>query len=257
MPSRIPVNMIDHPATIALSDNAFRLFLSGLCFCDRHATDGYIHQSALGEIVPATPSLIGKSVKQLVSLGFWQRHGEWFWTPFFLAWNPTRTRSRRPERSPRAFSTETTTRRRLIAEWGRACVYCGVTVDVLHVEHIIPLCRGGADAWDNLTVACQSCNFRKGRKTAAEFGFPQLAGSRAPRQKSRFPVLPERLPFGREPSLDVDSGSGGVYPPALSMLAGSLHTGRRITGRPSGWRHFYTDEEVLARRAAVLQGTSH
>lgn len=33
------------------------------------------------------------------------------------------------------------------------------------VEHIIPLCAGGADSWDNVKLACHACNSAKGRKS--------------------------------------------------------------------------------------------
>ena len=35
------------------------------------------------------------------------------------------------------------------------------------VEHIAPLCRGGATAAANLALACRSCNLRKGVQTTA------------------------------------------------------------------------------------------
>lgn len=70
---------------------------------------------------------------------------------------------------------------RLIAFWGRACVYCGNTVALLHVDHIIPVSKGGSDELVNLTLACPTCNIRKGAKTAAEFGFPDIL-ERAARQ---------------------------------------------------------------------------
>jgi hypothetical protein len=36
-------------------------------------------------------------------------------------------------------------------------------------DHIIPLCRGGADVLDNIVPACLRCNRMKNRMTAAEF----------------------------------------------------------------------------------------
>lgn len=63
---------------------------------------------------------------------------------------------------------------RLIAHWGSACVYCGADSGSLHIEHIVPLARGGSDDLSNLTLACGACNSRKGKKTASEFGFPHI-----------------------------------------------------------------------------------
>lgn len=62
----------------------------------------------------------------------------------------------------------------LIAYWGEACVYCGADDVSLHIEHVIPKARGGRDTITNLTLACASCNAKKGTKTAAEFGFPSI-----------------------------------------------------------------------------------
>ncbi|MDT5016435.1 MAG: hypothetical protein QOD39_2595 [Mycobacterium sp.] len=45
------------------------------------------------------------------------------------------------------------------------CVYCGARAD--SVDHILPRCRGGGDAWFNLVAACQSCNGLKGHRTPA------------------------------------------------------------------------------------------
>lgn len=52
------------------------------------------------------------------------------------------------------------------------CLYCGVEVKRginLHLDHKVPLCRGGKHTIDNLNPACQECNLRKGTKTVEEF----------------------------------------------------------------------------------------
>lgn len=49
------------------------------------------------------------------------------------------------------------------------CRYCGARADRMHVDHMVPLARGGTEHWWNLTAACASCNLRKNVKTAAEF----------------------------------------------------------------------------------------
>lgn len=46
---------------------------------------------------------------------------------------------------------------------GHKCQYCGSTKE-LTIDHIIPRSRGGEDTWENLVVACTSCNSRKGDK---------------------------------------------------------------------------------------------
>ncbi len=62
----------------------------------------------------------------------------------------------------------------LLEKWKRRCAYCGAENVPLEVEHIIPKARGGTDRASNLTLACHSCNQRKGAQTAAEFGHPEI-----------------------------------------------------------------------------------
>lgn len=52
---------------------------------------------------------------------------------------------------------------------GYVCYYCGTTSGKFHIDHMIPLSRGGVNTMDNLTVACQTCNLRKHTLTAEEF----------------------------------------------------------------------------------------
>jgi len=52
---------------------------------------------------------------------------------------------------------------------GNICCYCKDTKGPFHIDHMIPLSRGGLNALDNLTVACKTCNLRKHTLTAEEF----------------------------------------------------------------------------------------
>ena len=51
---------------------------------------------------------------------------------------------------------------------GYACTYCGSERD-LAGDHIVPLSRGGSNAFDNLATACRACNQAKGSKTLQEW----------------------------------------------------------------------------------------
>jgi len=44
-----------------------------------------------------------------------------------------------------------------------ACTYCGSDKQ-LEADHILPLSRGGSNAFVNLATACRSCNLSKGSK---------------------------------------------------------------------------------------------
>lgn len=53
--------------------------------------------------------------------------------------------------------------RRLLAETGGCCMYCGrpLSVTMATIDHIIPLSRGGYTEDENLTVCCEPCNTLK------------------------------------------------------------------------------------------------
>ena len=52
----------------------------------------------------------------------------------------------------------------VIARDGRVCTYCGVRNlrgRRLHLDHVIPVSKGGVNTVGNLVVACSACNSRK------------------------------------------------------------------------------------------------
>jgi hypothetical protein len=63
------------------------------------------------------------------------------------------------------------TRKAVIARDGRQCRYCAKLLgprSALHLDHVIPLSRGGGDDAENLVVACARCNTRKGTRLLGE-----------------------------------------------------------------------------------------
>lgn len=63
-------------------------------------------------------------------------------------------------------------RKNIILRDNNQCQYCGKThrSEELTVDHIMPLSRGGQDAWDNVVTACKKCNNRKGSHLPKEIG---------------------------------------------------------------------------------------
>lgn len=50
------------------------------------------------------------------------------------------------------------------------CFYCGKDVgDAYHVDHVVPLARGGSNSPDNLVIACPHCNLSKSDKLVSEW----------------------------------------------------------------------------------------
>lgn len=48
------------------------------------------------------------------------------------------------------------------------CQYCGKMGPDLTIDHIIPRSLGGKTSWENVVVACQACNVRKGNRRLDE-----------------------------------------------------------------------------------------
>jgi 5-methylcytosine-specific restriction endonuclease McrA len=60
------------------------------------------------------------------------------------------------------------------------CVYCRVSIkDAQHIDHIMPLSKGGCNWPQNLQILCPTCNFKKGAKHPDSFeeeiGFDRAA----------------------------------------------------------------------------------
>ena len=64
----------------------------------------------------------------------------------------------------------------LLAKFGRACIYCGVTDVPLNIDHVRPRSRGGSDRISNLVLACITCNQAKSDRPVQEFA-PQRAAA--------------------------------------------------------------------------------
>ena len=63
------------------------------------------------------------------------------------------------------------------------CQYCGATKN-LTLDHVIPKSKGGTDTWDNLVVACSSCNTKKGDKLLENTSMKLVRKPRVPINKT-------------------------------------------------------------------------
>ena len=58
----------------------------------------------------------------------------------------------------------------LYATQGGGCYYCSIDIEAgYHIEHMVPLSRGGRNDISNICLACAPCNVQKHTKTAKEF----------------------------------------------------------------------------------------
>lgn len=72
--------------------------------------------------------------------------------------------------------------RKLVRRYRHRCAYCGGNDGGLHMDHVIPLSRGGRHAIGNVLPACQGCNLSKGAKLVAEWKRDEAAWSQDEKQ---------------------------------------------------------------------------
>ena len=58
---------------------------------------------------------------------------------------------------------------RLLESQRGLCVYCGEPIPPYHLDHKLPVSRGGTNSADNLHLTCPRCNLRKSALTHEEF----------------------------------------------------------------------------------------
>ncbi len=78
-----------NPKVTAVQPLARCLYVASLCHCADVLSDGEVYKRDLKQLhfqAGSTP----KHVQQLVESGLWIEHGESFWIPDFLAYNPSR-----------------------------------------------------------------------------------------------------------------------------------------------------------------------
>jgi hypothetical protein len=68
------------------------------------------------------------------------------------------------------------------------CQYCGAT-KALTIDHVIPKSKGGKDTWDNLVVACSSCNSKKGDTLLEDTNMTLTRKPKAPINKSMIQLV--------------------------------------------------------------------
>lgn len=63
---------------------------------------------------------------------------------------------------------------RILARLNGACTYCRAPLsDGFHLDHVMPIARGGSHSIGNLTAACSRCNLSKGALTVMEWRMRQ------------------------------------------------------------------------------------
>ncbi len=107
----------------------------------------------------------------------------------------------------------------LLLKWGHACAYCQKKDVPLQIEHIIPKAKGGSNRVNNLCVACEPCNQKKGTQDLTQFLKKQPELLKTIQAHAKIPLRDAAVVnstrwalFGhlKELGLPVECGSGGL-----------------------------------------------
>ncbi len=63
----------------------------------------------------------------------------------------------------------------VVAAYAGRCAYCAAPWE--HLDHVVPISRGGRHELGNVVPACAACNLRKNKRTPAEWLGPTPSGS--------------------------------------------------------------------------------
>lgn len=92
-------------------------------------------------------------------------------------------------------------RREVLRRDKYACQYCGNTKK-LTLDHVMPRSKGGKHSWDNVVIACEPCNSRKGDRTPIQAGMVLRTKPKAPIH----PAVAFAEQFWREQQVNLASG---------------------------------------------------
>lgn len=85
---RLNGDFAEHPKVIDLSDRAFRLYISGLCYTARNLTDGFLSDRAV-KVVCALCLAQRRHIVELRDAGLWIVNDDGFDVKDYLIYNPS------------------------------------------------------------------------------------------------------------------------------------------------------------------------
>lgn len=88
---KIDDGFAEHPKVQAVSERAFKLHVTALCYCARNLTDGILDQRAVRVVSAIVDKPCARAVRELVDAGLWDEYGadEGFAIRDYLEFNPT------------------------------------------------------------------------------------------------------------------------------------------------------------------------
>jgi len=96
----------------------------------------------------------------------WQHHWRYLMEPEYRIYHRQKSKRRKAlERGSIGLHVKGSQIRARFEQFGSCCAYCGATGD-LHIEHLVPIAKGGTHVLGNILPACKRCNFSKRDKDA-------------------------------------------------------------------------------------------
>lgn len=126
--------------------------------------------SVVSETEKRTPAWL---IQQLVEADSVRRINESKVIIEYVANEASRPREKAKRKSLRSV------RGRVFEKSNGKCAYCDsqlIESGNWHVDHVVPISRGGADEIENMVAACHRCNTKKSDKPASEFRSQQSNG---------------------------------------------------------------------------------
>ena len=133
---RLDEHMPDHPKLINLSDRAFRVYITSLCYAAECKSPG-----TLLKVIARRLNASHATLRQLIDAGLWSDGGDHYVLEDYGRHHRIVIGATRP-RIDRA----------------------AVAGDAIHIDHIIPFSKGGSSEVGNLQPAHADCNLRKGAR---------------------------------------------------------------------------------------------
>lgn len=93
------------------------------------------------------------------------KHQEWVKANPEVARNNWQRRRAVEKNAPTFFITK----KELLRLYASPCFYCGLKTDSMHMDHVMPISRGGRHSIGNLVPACAKCNISKKDKLLIEW----------------------------------------------------------------------------------------
>lgn len=148
---RLDERFSTRPVVQTLTDRAFRLHVTAICWSAQYQTAGVVPRVMLRTLSRGS-SRARAAAEELVAAGLWEAATaeEYRIKPGHFS----------IDRDPRYGPGQ---RDRIYQRDGHCCVECGSEAD-LTLDHIHPRSLAGDDSDDNLRTLCRPCNSRKGAR---------------------------------------------------------------------------------------------